>query len=185
MFPAMPERRILSTWKDIACYLDRGVRTVQRWERSYMLPVRRSSPDASSVFAFADEIDAWLERAKPKQHGEVRPTFLVVDVVTPHALSDLKLALEGAKFNVLTAFTSAETLATAARYNVDGFVIDSVILDENPATLGSELRRLYPSKPRVLIGDDTSDGFDVVIAAGQVSGVVEWLLRRFGQPFAG
>ena len=179
----MAERKILSTWKEIAAYLNRGVRTVQRWELAYMLPVRRSSPDASSVFAFADELDAWLERAKPRQHHSVRTTFLVVDVATPGALSELKLALELAKFNVLTAFNSTETLATAAKYDVDGFVIDSVMLDEHPDKLGAELRRLYPSKVRILVGDDgINDGFDAVIPQGQTGKVVEWLIARFGEP---
>ena len=178
----MAERRILSTWKEIANYLNRGVRTVQRWELSHMLPVRRSSPDAQSVFAFADEIDAWLDRAKPRQHESVRTTFLVIDVATPSALSELKLALELAKFNVLTAFNATEALATAAKYDVDGFVIDSLLLDE-PARLGEELRRRYPAKVRVLVGDDgTSDGFDVVFPPGHSGKVVEWLIARFGEP---
>src|SRR3984885_4315700 len=32
---------VLSSWKDIARYLGKGVRTVQRWERHLGLPVRR------------------------------------------------------------------------------------------------------------------------------------------------
>lgn len=181
----MAGRRILSTWKEIAAYLNRGVRTVQRWESTYKLPVRRSSADAQSVFAFADEIDAWLERAKPRQDGTLRPTLLVVDVVTPNALSNLKLQLELAKFNVLTSFTAKETLATAAKYDVDAFVIDSVVLDEHPARLGQELRRLYPSKPRVLIGDDVADDYDVQIAQGDLTKVVEWAVSKFGEPSTG
>src|SRR5690348_5090009 len=102
----MNERKLLSGWKEIAAYLNRGVRTVQRWELSYGMPVRRQKADARSVFAFADEIDAWLERTKPRSGSYVRCTFLVVDIMTPDALSDLKLAIEGAKYNVLTAFTA-------------------------------------------------------------------------------
>jgi len=32
---------ILSGWKEIACHLGRGVRTVQRYERELGLPIRR------------------------------------------------------------------------------------------------------------------------------------------------
>jgi len=32
---------ILNSWKEIATYLDRGVRTLQRWERDEHLPIRR------------------------------------------------------------------------------------------------------------------------------------------------
>jgi hypothetical protein len=178
----MAERRVLSTWKEIASYMSRGVRTVQRWETNYRLPVRRAGADAQSVFAFADEIDAWLERSKPRQHPYVRPTFLVVDVVTPNALSDLKLILEVAKFNVITAFTSDEALATARKYDVDGFVIDSVLLDAHPGDLARELRRLYPSKVCVLVGDEQTDCCDVSFPAGNPGAIVDWLIKKFGNP---
>jgi hypothetical protein len=176
----MNERKILSGWKDIAVYLGRGVRTVQRWELSYGMPVRRQKADARSVFAFGDEIDAWLERTKPTSTSYVRCTFIVIDVMTPNALSDLKLALEGAKYNVLTAFTSQEMLAVAARYDVDGFVVDSVLLDVHPSELARELKRLYPSKPRLLVGDDHSDEYDAVLPPGNPRHVVDWVLERFG-----
>ena len=40
--PAAPgKKRFLNTWKEIATYMGRGVRTVQRWERELGLPVRR------------------------------------------------------------------------------------------------------------------------------------------------
>jgi hypothetical protein len=51
----------LTGWKDIAAYLGRSVRTVQRWEKDYGLPVRRfglSRPE--SVFALSREVDEWL-----------------------------------------------------------------------------------------------------------------------------
>ena len=51
----------LQSWKEIAAYLKRGIRTAQRWERDAGLPVRRARPgDRSPVFAFPSEIDAWL-----------------------------------------------------------------------------------------------------------------------------
>ena len=60
---AKPELRsdALQSWKEIAAYLKRGVRTAQRWERCAGLPVRRPRPgDRSPVFAFPDEIDQWM-----------------------------------------------------------------------------------------------------------------------------
>lgn len=51
----------LNGWKDIAAYLGRSVRTVQRWEKDFGLPVRRfGSSKPESVFALPPEIDAWL-----------------------------------------------------------------------------------------------------------------------------
>lgn len=55
----------LNGWKEIAAYLGRSVRTVQRWEKDFGLPVRRfglSKPE--SVFAIPREIDAWLETSQ-------------------------------------------------------------------------------------------------------------------------
>jgi CheY-like chemotaxis protein len=56
---------LLNTWKEIARYLDRGVRTVQRWEAELGLPVRRPrGKDRSAVIAFRAEVDEWL-RTRP------------------------------------------------------------------------------------------------------------------------
>ena len=56
-------REILGSWKQIAQYLHREVRTCYRWARELGLPVYRiddKSPK-SKVFAYKDEIDKWLE----------------------------------------------------------------------------------------------------------------------------
>ena len=52
--------RRLDSWKEIADYLGRDVRTAMRWAKSQQLPVRRVGGQGRSVFAFTDEIDAWL-----------------------------------------------------------------------------------------------------------------------------
>lgn len=52
----------LDSWKEIAVYLGREVRTAQRWEKREGLPVHRHvHAKASSVCAFKHEIDAWLQ----------------------------------------------------------------------------------------------------------------------------
>jgi TolB-like protein len=54
----------LDSWKQIATYLKRSVRTVRRWERDEGLPVHRHMHRAlASVFALRSEIDAWRQRA--------------------------------------------------------------------------------------------------------------------------
>jgi hypothetical protein len=57
---------ILNSWKEISNYLGRGVRTVQRWERDFGLPVRRPAGHLkSSVIALRSDVDQWLlNRAK-------------------------------------------------------------------------------------------------------------------------
>ena len=50
----------LESWKEIAAYLSRGVRTVRRWEREEGLPVHRHvHRKLGSVYASKSEIDAW------------------------------------------------------------------------------------------------------------------------------
>jgi adenylate cyclase len=57
-----PEER-LEGWKQIAAYLKRDVRTVQRWARSEQLPVRRQlHHKLSSALASKKEIDQWMEQ---------------------------------------------------------------------------------------------------------------------------
>lgn len=50
----------LTGWKDIATYMGRSVRSVQRYERELGLPVRRiRTRDGQSVYALQAEIDEW------------------------------------------------------------------------------------------------------------------------------
>jgi hypothetical protein len=56
---------LLESWKEIAAYLKRGVRTVQRWERNEALPVHRHVHDKrGTVYAFRHEIDQWRENRR-------------------------------------------------------------------------------------------------------------------------
>jgi hypothetical protein len=64
-------KRTLQSWKQIAGYLGRGVRTAQRWE-DLGLPVRRPLPESrkSAVYATTHELDAWLLRSNSVEpHG--------------------------------------------------------------------------------------------------------------------
>lgn len=40
---------VLTSWKDIAAFLGKGVRTVQRWERELRMPVHRPSTGENGV----------------------------------------------------------------------------------------------------------------------------------------
>ncbi len=63
--PDSPQRsaEVLNSWKQIAMYLGRGVRTVQRWERDLGLPVHRPrGKHRSAVLAIPDELDQWVHR---------------------------------------------------------------------------------------------------------------------------
>jgi Tol biopolymer transport system component len=70
---AVPKDR-LDSWKEIAAYLQRDVRTVQRWERIWALPIHRlpGGPKAG-VFGFRSELDAWMETRPSGEEIEEPP----------------------------------------------------------------------------------------------------------------
>lgn len=73
----------LDSWKEIASYLDRDVRTVIRWEKERGLPVHRvPGLKGHGVFALSSEVDAWLHSgpspAKP-------PTVAVLPLLHPES----------------------------------------------------------------------------------------------------
>ncbi len=56
----MPASERLDSWKEIAAYLKRDVRTVHRWEHTEGLPVHRHPHQKrGSVYAFKPELDVW------------------------------------------------------------------------------------------------------------------------------
>ena len=62
----------LDSWKDIAAYLRRDIRTVDRWEKEKGLPVHRlPGGRRRAICAFTHEIDAWLTSGDSKDD---RPT---------------------------------------------------------------------------------------------------------------
>jgi len=64
--PDSPDDR-LDSWKEIAAYLKRGVRTVRRWEHEEGLPVHRQVHRVlGSVYAFKSEIESWRQTSRNK-----------------------------------------------------------------------------------------------------------------------
>lgn len=65
--------QFLSGWKEIASYLGKGVRTVQRYERQMGLPVRRPARKAwGSVIATKAELDAWVQASPIREVFRLR-----------------------------------------------------------------------------------------------------------------
>jgi hypothetical protein len=62
---------ILNGWKEISSHIERGVRTAQRWELQFGMPVHRpASKRRTAVVAFADELDMWLIGNRAALNGE-------------------------------------------------------------------------------------------------------------------
>jgi DNA-binding beta-propeller fold protein YncE len=60
----------LDSWKQIAAFLGRDVRTVQRWERLEGLPVHRHlHAERGHVYAFRAEITRWRDSRRPPEQA--------------------------------------------------------------------------------------------------------------------
>ena len=64
----------LDSWKEIASYLNRDVRTVQRWEKVAGLPVHRLQVEkGGSVYAYKSELDTWYREHQRRLEEEPEP----------------------------------------------------------------------------------------------------------------
>src|SRR6516162_1376019 len=111
-----PTERRLESWGEIAAYLRREIRTVQRWERNLGLPVHRLRVGKqASVFAYPSELDKWFKEreesirndkeedsgaklppAQPEP-GREAPTGASPGTLAPPATPPPALAYEGPK----------------------------------------------------------------------------------------
>src|SRR5262245_25281681 len=58
-----PRGQRLESWKEIAAYLKRDIRTAQRWEKHEALPVHRHLHDERATpYAYSGELDEWLHK---------------------------------------------------------------------------------------------------------------------------
>src|SRR3954452_16229679 len=77
---------LLDSWKEIASYLRRDVRTVQRWEKKEGLPVYRHLHDKlGSIYAYRNELTQWFNArqqsgvgAAARQDGQAEKIKLAV-----------------------------------------------------------------------------------------------------------
>ncbi len=83
-------RRILSTWKEIAQYVGKGVRTVQRWEQ-LGLPVRRPET-RRSVIAYTDDLDAWLAGSR-HSYSDLQARIAELEAENDRLRAELRAAL--------------------------------------------------------------------------------------------
>jgi hypothetical protein len=63
----------LTGWKEIAGYLGKAVRTVQRWERQAGLPVHRVQRLGDVVYAFRSELDRWRDTSQGSELLQLPP----------------------------------------------------------------------------------------------------------------
>ncbi|HUO27386.1 MAG TPA: hypothetical protein VMU61_17080 [Candidatus Aquilonibacter sp.] len=115
--------KFLSGWKEIAGYLGKGVRTVQRYEREDGLPVRRpASKSRPAVIATRAEVDAWVAA------GAIREQFVLSKMnAKAAALEDIRKNLEtmGAlRAQMQSLRSELRSSVSALHRSIEGICID-------------------------------------------------------------
>lgn len=126
--PSPPPSRAddrLDSWKAIAAYLGRGVRTVRRWEREEDLPVHRHVHRVlGSVYAFRSEIDVWQRRQRtPADAGDRRgadasggvESIAVLPFASPGADSENEYFAEGLTDEITADLSRLRALRVSSR----------------------------------------------------------------------
>ena len=72
---------ILNSWKEIADYLDRDIRTCLRWEKKLGLPIHRydTKSPRSKVFAYKSEIEQWM-KLRTNGHSQEKPKIRIKQI---------------------------------------------------------------------------------------------------------
>ena len=113
----------LDTWKEIATYLRREVRTVQLWEKKECLPVHRHfHQQLGSVYAFRTEIDRW-RREISRHRSPLNETECTAPAAGDRSLIRV-LPLQNLQDNTwdeLCSMVAAKTIAELQRLNPEGF----------------------------------------------------------------
>lgn len=76
--------RPITSWKEIASFFGRSVRTVQEWEKQGLPVHRHRHKSKDSVYAYARELDAWwTQRGVEAPHADGSPQSIVPNGAPP------------------------------------------------------------------------------------------------------
>jgi CheY-like chemotaxis protein len=151
----------LSSWKEIAVHLGKGVRTVQRWERELGLPVHRPGHDTKGiVVASRAELDAWVKHQGPSRSstrfasvGDFHYRILVVDDDERIVRVSQDVLSQGG-YEVRTARDGFEALALMRKALPDLIISDLSMPNMSGFELLSVVRRRFPQIPVIVITDE-------------------------------
>jgi hypothetical protein len=152
-----PRLEILSGWKEIANYLSKGVRTVQRYERDMGLPIHRPAAKSSaSVVATKTELDEWVttprshidsvakHRALDSRTNKLRANFLQIDSEIALTFASIALGASNQEKRRRTTQSARKAYDTIMRLREDTDLDDAgrEKLDANLQRLKRELQSL-------------------------------------------
>jgi tetratricopeptide (TPR) repeat protein len=188
----------LESWKEIAGYLARTVRTVQRWEETEGLPVHRHLHQAlGNIYAYPAELDEWIanRHAQPSPPEPIAPKSRRWMIVT--AVAAVVLAAAGGAWLVSRAMRPSEPvwLLVTALDNRTGeplldesvpFLLEREISNSSGVYVAPRARvedslRLMRKDPNTRVGEAL--GRDVAIRDGGIRLVVSSRAERTGSAY--
>jgi CheY-like chemotaxis protein len=138
----MPGKLLLNSWKEIAEFVGRTERTVQRWEKLYGLPVHRpAGRERSAVIALTSEIEAWSSKTSARG--------LNTAAAMPAASDDT--------FNCTTGNRTTGNRTTGSAATV-------LCIDSHPERLATRKKLLEFGGYRVLTAVDARTGLRLLVS---------------------
>ena len=165
----MSGKLLLNSWKEIAEFVGRTERTVQRWEKLYGLPVHRpAGRERSAVIALVSEIEAWSARTSARgvtaissstatddsfsQSGSGGATLTVLCIDShPERLATRKKLLEFGGYRVLTASDVRHGLRLLETNQVYVIVLDYAVADTDGEGVARVFHKHRPEIPVAML----------------------------------
>jgi serine/threonine-protein kinase len=151
----------LDSWKEIATYVGREVRTVQRWALSRRLPVHRlPGGQRPRVFSTIAEIDAWIRAGAPPEPDE-GVSVAVLRFVNLAGRPEDQYFADGLADDIIDALVRIPGLCVIARTSSFSFASK----EDDVRRIGARLGAAW-----LLEGSIRRDGQRVRVSAQLVSG---------------
>ncbi len=166
----MRDKEFLNSWKEVAQYVGRSPRTIQRWERDLGFPVHRPAGRLrSSVLALPTEIDDWIKGTptlRPPAVRSLAPSSVPADAQTTPAdaqplllciaddrqsLRVRKAFLEAHGYRVLTANAGSSGIKVFEHNRVELVVLDDGMEDLDGEVVARMLKRRKPKVPVIML----------------------------------
>jgi tetratricopeptide (TPR) repeat protein len=138
-------RERLKSWKEIASYFEVDERTAKRWEAGRGLPVHRlPGTQRAGVFAYRDELDAWLRQRSAADSSLVEPAELPHEEPPRRSRSWVPFAIGLLAFGAVGAFV----------YTRQDLMPAAPAISSNPAAESAYLSGVYQLSTRSAGGID-------------------------------
>lgn len=148
----------LTSWKEIAQYLARGIRTVQRWEAELGLPVRRpGGKKRGGVMALPSEIDEWLKACPVSALEQMGDSFEQVPDAEADEVSEIEasqLIMESRLLRQNLERTRKDLTETVSRFTESCRKLEPGTMVSGEMKLWPTVRNDSGASPTVLVVDD-------------------------------